>query len=254
MNRRISLLSVIFIFILKISLFSQPKYYKILLDANNNYENGKYVEAISDYLKISKRIDNGYLFYNIGTCYLKINQIGKSLFYFEKAKFLIPLNKELNNNILIANSKIKDNLPKKNIYFYLGNVFFITKILSLRMLFFISLILYYVTIFSLIFYFYKKKKTLFSISFVLFLIFILNFLWSYYSFNYLNFGFVINDDTKLLSDFNTRNKIISTINQGVKIYVLEKHKDFLYVMLQDGKKGWLNKNNVIVNNFKNVQY
>ncbi len=253
MKRKISFIVSIFIFILEVSLFSQPKYYKILLNANNNYENGNYVEAISDYLKISKHLDNGYLFYNIGTCYLKLNQIGKSLFYFEKAKFLIPLNKELNNNILIANSKIKDNLPKRNVYFYLENVFFITKILSLKILFYISFILYYLTIFSLLFYFYKKKKILFSISFILFLIFILNFLWSYYSFNYLKFGYVTNDKSKLFSDFNKKNKIISTVNQGVKIYVLEKHKDFLYVMLQDGKKGWIDKNNVIINNFKNVQ-
>ncbi len=253
MKRKISFIVSIFIFILEVSLFSQPKYYKILLTANNNYENGNYVEAISDYLKISKHLDNGYLFYNIGTCYLKLNQIGKSLFYFEKAKFLIPLNKELNNNILIANSKIKDNFPKRNVYFYLDNVFFITKILSLKILFYISFILYYLTIFSLLFYFYKKKKFLFSISFILFLIFILNFLWSYYSFNYLKFGYVINDESKLFSDFNKKNKIISTVNQGVKIYVLEKHKDFLYVMLQDGKKGWIDKNNVIINNFKNVQ-
>ncbi len=253
MKRKISFIVSIFIFILEVSLFSQPKYYKILLNANNNYENGNYVEAISDYLKISKHLDNGYLFYNIGTCYLKLNQIGKSLFYFEKAKFLIPLNKELNNNILIANSKIKDNLPKRNVYFYLGNIFFITKILSLKILFYISFILYYLTIFYLLFYFYKKKKFLFSISFILFLIFILNFLWSYYSFNYLKFGYVINDESKLFSDFNKKNKIISTVNQGVKIYVLEKHKDFLYVMLQDGKKGWIDKNNIIINNFKNVQ-
>ncbi len=238
---------VISILILCCNLLAQSQKYELLLEANKSYEKGNYEQAIRNYIKISNYINNGYLFYNIGTCYLKLNRVGKALFYFEKAKFFIPLDKNLIKNNLIAKSRVKDNIPEKNIIYYLGNFFILTKIFSVRFLFYLSIFLFYCLLLFFVFLIFKKKKILFFISLVIFVFIFSNFLWSYYYLNILKFGYISKNNVSVFSDFSENAQELFKVNDGVKIYVLEKHHNFLYVLFSDGRKGWIQNNNAIYN-------
>ena len=79
--------------------------------ANQNYAAGKYAEAIVDYEKIIKE---GYeapeLYFNMGNLYLKTNNTGKAILYYEKAKKLYPNDEDINYNLKMANQKVTDRI------------------------------------------------------------------------------------------------------------------------------------------------
>ncbi|MEI8176956.1 MAG: SH3 domain-containing protein [Candidatus Omnitrophota bacterium] len=76
--------------------------------ANVYYEQGKYDLALQEYGAILARgVESGNLYYNIGNCYFKKGEVGRSLLNYEKARRLIPLDKDLEANYEYARSLIK---------------------------------------------------------------------------------------------------------------------------------------------------
>jgi len=116
--------------------------------ATKLYENNQTTSSREIFEEIYKefKINNGYLFFNIGTCYLKENMLGKSLYWFAKAKSLIPLNSSLNKNIQIASSKTKDMIEDTTYIKYLERLFFVSYILSLKNILYIGTALFYLLI------------------------------------------------------------------------------------------------------------
>lgn len=76
--------------------------------ANVYYEQSDYDEAIKQYNSILEGgLESGNLYYNLGNCYFKKGELGKSLLYYEQARRLMPLDKDLESNYEYARSLIK---------------------------------------------------------------------------------------------------------------------------------------------------
>ncbi len=86
---------------------------ELLNKANTSYSQSQYKEALTDYLKIEEM---GYasevLFYNIGNTYFKLNEIGKSILYYERALKLNPSDKDLINNLTLAKEFTLDRIEE----------------------------------------------------------------------------------------------------------------------------------------------
>ncbi|MEX0315389.1 MAG: tetratricopeptide repeat protein, partial [Allomuricauda sp.] len=71
--------------------------------ATEQYNEGEYTKAIESYERI---LENGEhsaeLYFNLGNCYYKLNAIGPSIFYYEKALLLKPNDSEILNNLSYA--------------------------------------------------------------------------------------------------------------------------------------------------------
>ncbi len=74
---------------------------------NDAFKESNYVSAVSEY---SKLLDQGYyspeLYYNLGTSYLQLNQIGKAILYLEKAQIAKPMDGRIRQNLAIARDKV----------------------------------------------------------------------------------------------------------------------------------------------------
>lgn len=94
------------IFVLAVS----DDYFEI---GNNFYKEGKYNEAIEHYQKL---LDQNYfsfeLYYNMGNAYYKKKEFAKAILYYEKAKKINPADEELNHNLRLANTHIKDKVDE----------------------------------------------------------------------------------------------------------------------------------------------
>lgn len=80
------------------------------------YEEGNFDEAIKQYNGILESgLESGSLYYNLGNCYFKKGELGKAIFNYEKARRLIPLDKDLEANYEYARSLIEGarDLPGK---------------------------------------------------------------------------------------------------------------------------------------------
>ncbi|MFH0791346.1 MAG: SH3 domain-containing protein [Candidatus Omnitrophota bacterium] len=95
--------------------------------ANSFYVQADYDAAIKQYNSI---IDNGWesgnLYYNLGNCFFKKGELGKALLNYEKARRLIPLDKDLESNYDYACSLIKGGaaVSKKSLPVKILNNFF----------------------------------------------------------------------------------------------------------------------------------
>lgn len=95
--------------------------------ASSLYEEGKYNQAIAEYNHLlDAGFENGDLYYNLGNCYFKNNQLGKAILSYERAKRLIPRDKDLGANYEYARSLIKGDYstPEKIWIFRMIDSFF----------------------------------------------------------------------------------------------------------------------------------
>lgn len=81
--------------------------------ANQLYEEGKYEEAIAEYERIlASKIENGYVYYNLGNAYFKNEQLGKTILSFERAKRLLPRDEDVSTNLEFARQFTKDKIEQ----------------------------------------------------------------------------------------------------------------------------------------------
>ena len=101
---------VLFIFII---INTNAKKYKPLenfTEANNLYTKKDIQNALKKYLDIFKSgYDNFELNYNIGCCYFKLEEYGKSRFYFERALNFKPFDPDLFHNLIVLYRIIQKN-------------------------------------------------------------------------------------------------------------------------------------------------
>lgn len=84
------------------------------VQANAAYTNGDYQKAIDLYQKV---IQNGHptgsLYFNLGNCYYRLDQIGWAILYYERAMHYIPDDPDLLFNLKHARSQVEDQPDQK---------------------------------------------------------------------------------------------------------------------------------------------
>jgi tetratricopeptide (TPR) repeat protein len=94
------------------------------LEGVEAYKSADYTRAIDSWQAIAHSgVQNGELFYNLGNAYLKNNDLGRALLWYEKALALIPDDPDLTFNINYARSLTRDapaqqDLPIQHILFF----------------------------------------------------------------------------------------------------------------------------------------
>ncbi|GEM_PF-1704051 len=218
--------------------------------ANKLYNEKKYKEALKVYNSIKKSLEKKdlksfKLYFNLGCTYYRLNDIANSRLYFEKAKRIHPLNKELETNLSLIVSKLKDR--EKNI----KDGFFVAFFKKI----YLSFSLNTLTILSILFFFmififiamllsgrFDKKKSYYGIgvSLLLFLIFFSLF-YSRYQFTFAKEGIVFSQTLEVFSEPNTSSTVLFKIHKGTKVKEGEEINGYVHIYLPDGLNGWIDK-------------
>lgn len=201
-------------------------------NANTLYRNKQYDSAATMYLQM---IQDGYcdadLYYNAGNAFYKTNQIGWSIWCYEKA-LQKRNNKNYSDNLFLAKKKIKNKIPEvKEIFFVkwwhtLLNLFTITQwCIIASVLFWIALIC------KLIKSYYKSSYAIinmypFIFSITIFTLIIIG-TKQYYE-TYHHHGIVLYEQTYI----EKSNQI--TIPEGTQVAFLKKKLQTISVMLPNG--------------------
>jgi Tetratricopeptide repeat. len=100
---------VILIFLFS-NIFSKD-FDKSFKEANNYYNKSKYLESIKIFESIlADGWESSNLYYNLGNSYFRQNQIGQSIWAYNKALKMDPRNIDLIKNISIAQARVKDRI------------------------------------------------------------------------------------------------------------------------------------------------
>lgn len=216
--------------------------------ANTLYNNGDYAAAISLYEQILE--DNQHsseLYFNLANCYYKLNMVGPSIYFYEKALLLEPNDSDIINNLGFARKMTIDNIneiPK------LGLVKFTSAIInrlkadqwavvcvSLMMFFVLFFITYYLTEKT------RLKRLFFVLEGLVLILLIVSFGLMTKKVKLeqdIKHAIIFSQEVALKSDPNPRSETVFLLHEGTKIQLLQSFSDsWTKIQLKDGKIGWL---------------
>ena len=215
--------------------------------ANDAYNEGDYLKAVDQYLKI---IDNGEhsaeLYFNLGNAYYKLNQIAPSIYYYEKALLLSPNDTEIENNLSYAQNMTLDAievLPEtglRSLYKRFTGFLSFDQWAKTSIFFAITFVLLYIA-----FYFFRyssRKRIAFigSLLCLLFSIMALVFAFiEYEDFKADNPAIVFAEESQVKTEPNNRSQQAFVLHEGTKVNVLDELDEWNKIRLADGKTGWI---------------
>ena len=108
-----------------------PSIQELFFEANRAYKEGRYQNAVDDYLQLAKKgYANGNLYYNLGNAYFRSGQLGRAILNYKRAQLLIPRDADLNFNLRYAFDQTRDAVsPSQN---FLNQAFFWLDGMTLR--------------------------------------------------------------------------------------------------------------------------
>ncbi|MDC6365281.1 MULTISPECIES: SH3 domain-containing protein [Flavobacteriaceae] len=236
--------------------FSQNK--ELFTQATEYYNKGEFLKAAENYEKILKSGEHSpELYFNLGNCNYKLNAIGPSIYYYEKALLLKPNDSEILNNLAYAQNMRLDaieEMPKTEIAQIYGNLI---NLLSFDQWAYLAVALVVLFVLGYLVYFFLRNAnqkriafigSIFALSFGVLCV-LLAYL-QYQEFKNDNPAIVFSKEVKITSEPNVNSEVIFSLHEGTKVNVLDELNDWSKIRIADGQTGWLKENNIkLLNDF-----
>ena len=212
-----------------------------------NYKNAKFSEAVTNWKKI---VDNGQqsaeLYFNLGNAHYKLNNIGPSIYYYEKALQLDPNDSDIKTNLAFAqNARIDVIEPLPKTFFSRWNNT-ISGIFTYNGWAVISVI--GILLFVLLFLLYwfstseTKKRFYFSTSLLSIVVCIAALVMAfqtYTDFNQNKPAIIFAEATEVKSEPTMGSESAFELHEGTKVQIINKDQNWVRIELADGKDGWM---------------
>src|SRR5512139_111325 len=93
---------------------SEPKLLPSVFDrANASYESGDFTGAEALYRRIlDSGVENGVVYYNLGNACFKQKKIGQAIYYWEKARQILPHDADVRANLELAGLFVVDRIEE----------------------------------------------------------------------------------------------------------------------------------------------
>ena len=219
---------------------------------NALYENGKYHEAIAAYEGVLKSgQESAEVYFNLGNCYYKLNEVAPAVYNFEKALLLKPSDKEIKNNLEFARKMAIDEIvevPKVGFHKIVTDF---TAAFHYDTWAWIAIILAVLFLFNFVGYYFSTTTTLKRVFFsgmtLLLLFLLVSILAGFFEQSrYQNEkpAIVFADAVAVKSEPNSAATNAFTLHAGTKVYVLETLRNYKKIQLLDQKEGWIEKSAV----------
>jgi len=221
--------------------------------AHSSFENGDFKSAAKYYqLELDSTAGNFELFYNLGTTYCKLGDLGQGRLYLEKAALIKPGSKATQKNIKWIKTELSEFIAPIPEFFLLSIWKRLAASLPFNIWYFFSLFSLCLAAFMLWQMLFSNKNG-FKSKFFLpgFLIAIILFLLTYYlgqtRFNQLtarDYYVVVHEEATLKEKPEGETEIIQSLIPGTKVKTESKLGDWYKVTVEDGSKGWTKGKNL----------
>jgi tetratricopeptide (TPR) repeat protein len=219
--------------------------------AEKLYSEKKFKEAIVIYEDIlTQNKESDKLYFNLGNCYLKTNQLGKAIYNYELAGKLNPKDDDISVNLNIANSKTIDKIDNKENYFIGALKSSIANYYSTTSLAWISIFSLIITLSLLILFILSKSTLLKRVSFMAsvlsFCVCVCAMLTGYFSLNLkkqTHFAIILSHEVKIHTEPNEVSDSKFSLHEGTKVSVINQTDKWVNIKLANGNEGWVKSNN-----------
>ncbi len=238
---------VLVIFVLFISMTSFSQSGPLFEQGKELYKAEKYMEAVNSWVKILENDQHSAsLYYNLGNAHYKLNNIGPSIYYYEKALELAPNDGDIKNNLAFAQNATVDDiepLPKTIFYKWYHTVSDLLTfdgwaivVVVFAMSFVLLFLLYYFS------YSERKKRAFFVSALFSFLLIGMAF-----SMAFSTFEDTVKDQPAIIfseiidvkSEPNLGSEVSFKLHEGTKVQIIAKDTDWVRIEIANGKDGWI---------------
>ena len=221
--------------------------------ADSLYSANNYTSAISIYTKIL--IEKGVspeLYYNLGNCYYKQNDMAHAILNYERALKLDPSDTEIRDNLSLSRSKIQDKNNAPTEFFIVAWWYSLSNFLSLPILK-MSGLLCFVLFLALILLISiqksaNKRDYLKPLAIFLLIVSIIANLAAYqqYHNSVSSKGAIVMSESASVSSSPSENGIeLFIVHSGTRLTILDNSmKEWCKVKYEEGKEGWIQKKSI----------
>ena len=242
-----------FLCMLSSTIFVAQTSTKALFDnANLLYKDGKFEEAIKMYKEIeAKDSISSALYYNLGNSYYKLNKVAHTIYNYEKALLLDPLNKDAETNIEFARRMTIDNIEELPKTFLQRLELNYLKKLSYNQWSMLSIVFSFLAAILFLLFYYttisNKKRMYFLTSMFSFLLLIITVFITYDQYKKAmntKYAIIFSPKTAVNNAPTSNSDIIFELHEGTKVNVLDAIDNWKKIKLSDGKVGWITSENI----------
>lgn len=216
--------------------------------ANKMYEASEYQNALAIYHKIEADYRSPILFFNIGNCYFKLNQIPSAILYYERSLKYDPQNENTLANLKQAHKYISDNIQAlpRTAFSSTWKAFVQDRSINFWANLSIYLMIAGFLILALAILkvpdFVKKFSTLFGTILIILAVFSF-FLASSAKDNLEkdNNAIIFTPKVDVMSEPKENGSRLFVIHDGLKVSIVDENNEWFEIKLANGEIGWIKK-------------
>ncbi len=217
-------------------------------DGNRLYQQGDYQAALDNYLRIiDSGLESGALHYNIGNAYFKLGRLGEAILHYERARRLIPGDRDVRANLELARSLTVDEITPLPRFWLFRAVDWWIGLLPRGWLALLVGAAYLVVTAGLVVVVLKRgtaaarwARGIAIGSAVVTLIFGVNLAVVEFGIAQPEEAIIMAEETPVQSaPSDDRALLIFTIHEGTKVRIDQRSEEWVEIVLEDGKVGWV---------------
>ena len=230
-------------------LLGESKIDEVFKKALNEYETKNYENALRDFLSIENEgLINADLFYNIGNCYFRLHQIGRSILYYKKALKIESDHASARKNLEFALTLTKDKqeIGSEDVIRSFWEKLFDS--ISINLLAVIALIIFgliiLLTCFMIVYYRNRERTVpIFMTTVLIFflLIFLLLGFLKWRAYHFQIEGVILTTSAIGYSGPSEDFTRVFTIHEGMIFEIEREEGNWSLIKLPNGLGGWVNK-------------
>jgi tetratricopeptide (TPR) repeat protein len=225
---------------------------KLFTQGNAEYQAGNYESAERSYGQVlSSGYGSGALYYNLGNTCFKQKRLGDAIYYWEKAQQRLPADREIRENLDLANLLIVDRVEASADPFPLRLLAGIPGLLTLTQGTWLVASLFVGANMLLSLYLLAKNprnsyRALLGCLAVciLFVVFACSLAWKVYEQDFRPKGIVVEQKVDIRSGPGFENIAVFTIHEGIKVRVHRSNSGWYQISLPNGWSGWLKQSSL----------
>ena len=216
-------------------------------DGDSAYMENDYISAIEVYETILKKGEAADLYYNLGNCYYKTDNIAKAILNYERALLLQPGNSDIRANLEVAYSKTIDKVEPVPDIFFISWIKSLINSMSVDAWAAYGIVSFILLIVALYLFIFSKqivlKKTGFVFGVLLLIITISSNLFAYQQKKRLierDLAIVMAPSITVRSTPSDSGTSLFVLHEGRKVTIKDNSmKEWKEIRLEDGKVGWV---------------
>ena len=218
----------------------------IFEQGNQAYRDGDFQEAVKKYESLlNQNKESAELYYNLGNSYYKLERLGPSIFYYEKALKLDPKNSNIKNNLALANMDKIDAIqaiPTGGVKRFWNSIAQVLHSNTWAVLAWLSIAT--AVVFFLLYYFtkasnLKRKWFLGSLSLFIASLFMLSFSLTDSNLRKQPFAIIWAEQVQVKDAPSSQSTGIYYLHEGTKVKITYEEENWVKILLSDGNDGWI---------------